>query len=33
VLGNSDHAATDLHVLYDSEENVIRDTDTIYHKQ
>ena len=33
VLGNSDHAAADLHVLYDSEENVIRDTDTIYHKQ
>ena len=33
VLGNSDHAAADMCVLYDSEENVIRDTDTIYHKQ
>ena len=33
VLGNSDHAAADMCVLYDSEENVIRDTNTIYHKQ
>ena len=33
TLVNSDHAAADLRVLYDSEENVIRDTNTIYHKQ
>ena len=33
TLANSDHAATDVCVLYDSEENVIRDTDAIYHKQ
>ena len=33
VLGNSDHVAADMCVLYDSEENVIRDTNTIYHKQ
>ena len=33
VLGNSDHAAADMCVLYDSEENVIKDTDVIYHKQ
>lgn len=33
VLGNSDHAAADMCVLYDSKENVIRDTNTIYHKQ
>ena len=33
VLGNSDHAAADMCVLYDSEENGIRDTNTIYHKQ
>ena len=33
VLGNSDHASADMCVLYDSEENVIRDTNTIYHKQ
>ena len=33
TLVNSDHAAADLRVLYDSEENVIKDTDVIYHKQ
>ena len=33
TLANSDHAAADMCVLYDSEENVIRDTNTIYHKQ
>ena len=33
TLVNSDHAAADMCVLYDSEENVIRDTNTIYHKQ
>ena len=33
VLGNSDHAAADMCVLYDSEENVIKDTYPIYHKQ
>ena len=33
MLVNSDHAAADMRVLYDSEENVIKDTDAIYHKQ
>ena len=33
TLVNSDPAAADMCVLYDSEENVITDTDTIYHKQ
>ena len=33
TLVNSDPAAADVCVLYDSEENIIRDTDTIYHKQ
>jgi len=33
TLVNSDPAAADMCVLYDSEENIIRDTDTIYHKQ
>ena len=33
TLVNNDPAAADMCVLYDSEENVIRDTDTIYHKQ
>ena len=28
-----DHTAADMRILYDSEENVIKDTDTIYHKQ
>lgn len=32
-LDNSDHAAADVRVLYDSEENVIKDTYPIYHKQ
>ena len=33
ILVNSDHAAADMRILYDSEENVIKDTDAIYHKQ
>lgn len=33
TLANSDHAAADVRVLYDSEENVIKDTYPIYHKQ
>ena len=33
TLVNSDPAAADMCVLYDSEENVITDTDAIYHKQ
>ncbi len=33
LLVNSDHAAADMRILYDSEENVIKDTDAIYHKQ
>ena len=33
TLVNSDPAAADVCVLYDSEENVITDTDAIYHKQ
>ena len=33
TLVNSDPAAADVCVLYDSEENIIRDTDAIYHKQ
>lgn len=33
TLANSDHAAADERVLYDSEENVIKDTYPIYHKQ
>ena len=33
TLVNNDSAAADMRVLYDSEENIIRDTDTIYHKQ
>ena len=33
TLVNSDPAAADVCVLYDSEENVIKDTDAIYHKQ
>ena len=27
------NAAADMRILYDSEENVIKDTDAIYHKQ
>ena len=30
TLANSDHAAADVRVLYDSEENVIKDTYSIY---
>ena len=33
TLVNSDRAAADMRVLYDSEENVIKDGDVIYHKQ
>ena len=33
ILVNSDHTAADMRILYDSEENVIKDTDAIYHKQ
>ena len=33
TLVNSDNAAADMRILYDSEENVIKDTDAIYHKQ
>lgn len=33
ILVNSDRTAADMHILYDSEENVIKDTDAIYHKQ
>ena len=33
TLVNSDHAAADVRILYDSEENVIKDSDTIYYKQ
>lgn len=33
TLINSDHAAANMQVLYDSEENVIKDTDAIYYKQ
>ena len=33
TLVNSDRAAADMCVLYDSEENVIKDGDVIYHKQ
>lgn len=33
TLANSDHAAADVRVLYDSEENVIKDRYPIYHKQ
>ena len=33
TLVNSDPAAADMCVLYDSEENVITDTEAIYHKQ
>ena len=33
TLVNNDSAAADMRVLYDSEENIIRDADTIYHKQ
>ena len=33
TLVNNDPAAADVRVLYDSEENVITDTDAIYHKQ
>ena len=33
ILVNSDHTAADMRILYDSEENVIKDTDVIYHKQ
>ena len=33
ILVNSDHAAADMRILYDLEENVIKDTDAIYHKQ
>ena len=33
TLANSDHAAADVRVLYDSEENVIKDTYPTYHKQ
>lgn len=33
TLANSDQAAADVRVLYDSEENVIKDTYPIYHKQ
>ena len=33
TLANSDHAAADVRVLYDSEENVIKDTYPIYHKK
>lgn len=33
TLANSGHAAADVRVLYDSEENVIKDTYLIYHKQ
>ena len=32
-FANSDHAAADVRVLYDSEKNVIKDTYPIYHKQ
>ena len=32
-LSTATMQAADVCVLYDSEENVIRDTDTIYHKQ
>ena len=33
TLANSDHAAADVRVLYDSEENAIKDPYPIYHKQ
>ena len=33
ALVNNDPAAADVQVLYDLDENVIRDTDAIYHKQ
>ena len=33
TLVNNDPAAADVQVLYDLDENVIRDTDAIYHKQ
>ena len=33
TLANSDHAAADVRVLYDSEKHVIKDTHAIYHKQ
>ena len=33
ILINSDRTAADMRSLYDSEENVIKDTDAIYHKQ
>lgn len=33
ILVNSDRTAADMRILYDSEENVIKDTDAIYHKQ